>query len=128
MANEERYYHDLEIAKLRSHEKHMAYIYGLRWGALALSGFTILIGAVMIFLGLQGSFDWAVEAPSSVGAKLTNASPGIIFATVGMLIGLLAVNQKPVDYDIGGGESFSTIGDRRRSSLSSIVASRLHIR
>jgi hypothetical protein len=96
---ESRY--ELELAKLRSHERHMAYIYRLRWGGLALAAFTICIGAVMTFAGLQGSFDWAFQAPSSLSAKLTNASPGIVFATVGLLIGLLTVIQKPVNYDTG---------------------------
>jgi hypothetical protein len=94
--------HELELARLRSHEKHMKYIYGLRWGGLGLAGVTICVGAVMIFFGLQGSFDWAVQAPNSVGAKLTNASPGIVFATVGMFIGVLVVVQKPVNYSTGG--------------------------
>jgi hypothetical protein len=93
--------YELELARLRSHEKHMVHIYSLRWGALGLAGITIVIGAVMIFWGLQGSFDWAFQAPNSIGAKLTNASPGIVFATVGMLIGILAVVQKPVNYSTG---------------------------
>jgi hypothetical protein len=96
---ESRY--ELELAKLRSHERHMSYIYRLRWGGLALAALTICIGAVMTFAGLQGSFDWAFQAPSSLSAKLTNASPGIVFATVGLLIGLLTVIQKPVNYDTG---------------------------
>ena len=95
--------YELELVRLRSHERHMMHIYGLRWGGLALAGVTICAGAVMIFLGLQGSFDWAVQAPNSIGAKLTNASPGIVFATVGMLIGILVVVQKPVNYTTEGG-------------------------
>jgi hypothetical protein len=93
--------YELELSRLRSHERHMKYIYGLRIGGLALAGLAIVIGSVMIFLGLQGSFDWAVQAPNSVGAKLTNASPGIIFATVGMFIGLFVILQKPVSYRTG---------------------------
>jgi hypothetical protein len=96
---------DLELevflASLKSHEKHIKYIYGLRWGALALSFLTIVIGAIMVFRGLSGSFNWAVGAPYSVGAKLTNASPGIVFATVGMVIGFVVILQKPVNYDTG---------------------------
>jgi hypothetical protein len=87
-----------QMAEFRSHEIHMRYIYGLRWGALALSALTIGIGAVMVFMGLQGSFNWAVTAPASIGAKLTNASPGIIFATAGWLIAFLVVIQSPVGY------------------------------
>jgi hypothetical protein len=94
--------HELELAYLRSHEKHMTYIYGLRWGGLAISALTIGIGSVMVFMGLQGSFNWAIEVPTSIGAKLTNASPGIVFATIGMIIGFLVVLQKPVNYRTGG--------------------------
>jgi hypothetical protein len=93
--------YELEISRLHSHERHMKYIYGLRLGGLVLSALTIVIGSIMIFFGLQGSFDWAIQAPSSVGAKLTNASPGIVFATVGMFIGLFVILQKPVNYRTG---------------------------
>ena len=58
----------------------------------------MVAGAVMIFMGLQGSFNWAVEAPRTVTAKLTNASPGIVFATIGMILGFVVVIQKPVNY------------------------------
>jgi hypothetical protein len=92
---------EIELASLRSHELHMKHIYGLRWGGLSLSALTIITGAVMVFMGLQGSFNWAVEAPNSIGAKLTNASPGIVFATVGMIIGFVVVLQKPVNYRTG---------------------------
>jgi hypothetical protein len=52
----------------------------------------------MIFLGLQGTIDWAVQVPNSIGAKVTNASPGIAFATVGLIIGILVV-ARPVEYE-----------------------------
>jgi hypothetical protein len=92
---------EIALARLRSHERHMRHIYGLRWGGLVLSALTIAIGSVMVFKGLAGSFNWAFEAPHSIGAKLTNASPGIVFATIGLLIGLLVVAQKPVNYRTG---------------------------
>lgn len=82
------------MAQLRSRELKLAYSVRL-WG-LALATLTILIGAVMVFAGLQGSFDWAVEAPHTVSAKLTNASPGIIFATIGMVLCFVVVLQKPI--------------------------------
>lgn len=41
-------YHVLGLARLRSHELHLAYIYRLRWGGLALAALTICIGAAMI--------------------------------------------------------------------------------
>lgn len=96
--------YDLELAYLRSHELHMKYIYGVRYAALALAAITIAIGAVMLFYGLQGSFNWAVEAPHTIGAKLTNASPGIVFATVGLIIAAFVIVQRPVSYTIGGSE------------------------
>jgi len=67
------------------------YSYCLRWGGLILSALTIGIGAVMIFMGLGGSFNWAVESPYSIGAKLTNASPGILFAIGGMILGFVVI-------------------------------------
>src|ERR1051326_7238244 len=92
---------EIDLASLRSHETHMKHIYGLRWGGLALSALTIVIGAAMVFVGLQGSFNWAVEVPNSIGAKLTNASPGIVFATVGMILGFIVIRQQPVNYSTG---------------------------
>jgi hypothetical protein len=92
-------FEDNELARLRSHELHIKHIYGLRWGGLCLSALAIVVGAIMTFKGLVGSFNWAFEAPHSVGAKLTNASPGIVFATIGLVIGCLVVLQKPVNYE-----------------------------
>jgi hypothetical protein len=40
-----------------------------------------------------------VEVPLSITAKLTNASPGIIFATAGLLLGFITILQKPVSYE-----------------------------
>ncbi len=100
----------VQLAALHSHELHMRHIYGLRWGGLALAALTISIGAVMVFAGLQGSFNWAVNAPASIGAKLTNASPGVVFATVGLLIGILIVIQKPVSYRTGDFDPSITVG------------------
>jgi hypothetical protein len=75
------------MAQLRSHELHIKLVYGLRLGVLVLAALTLLIGAVMVFSGLHGSSDWAVEGPHTISAKLTNASPGIMFATIGMILG-----------------------------------------
>lgn len=94
---------EIELAALRSHEKHMRYIYGLRWGGLGVAAITIIIGAIMLFMGLEGSFDWAVEAPKTVGAKMTNASPGMVFATAGLMIATVVITRKPVTYSITGG-------------------------
>lgn len=87
---------------LSSHELHMKYIYGIRRLGLYLSFVAIILGAVMTFLGLEGSFNWAVESPETITAKLTNASPGIVFVTVGLLIAIVVIMQKPVGYKTGG--------------------------
>jgi hypothetical protein len=89
-----------EIVSLsfKSHELHLRQIYMLRWGGLAIAALTILVGAVMIFMGLQGSFNWAVEVPMSISAKLTNASPGIVFATIGLVLAFVVIVQRPVSY------------------------------
>jgi hypothetical protein len=81
---------------LRFHELQLKLDHRLRLCGLALAALTILIGAVMVFAGLQGSFNWAVEAPSTISAKLTNASPGIVFATIGMVLVCVVFLQKPV--------------------------------
>jgi len=108
---------EYELANLRSHERHMQHIYGLRWAALGLSAVAICVGAVMVFMGLQGSFNWAVEAPLSIGAKLTNASPGIVFATVGLIIGFCVVLQKPVSYRTPSANKDDEIGFMIREGL-----------
>jgi hypothetical protein len=115
--------YEIELASLRSHETHMKYIYGLRWGGLALAALAITIGAFMIFLGLQGSLTWAIEAPNSLSAKLTNASPGIVFATVGMILGFIVVLQKPVDYRIRNGQGSDLYrGNSQYQSMSGNVS------
>jgi hypothetical protein len=82
------------MAQLRSHDLCIKLDYRLRSWGLALATLTILIGAAMVFAGLQGSFDWAVEAPHTLTAKLTNASPGIVFATIGMILSFVVVIHK----------------------------------
>jgi len=81
----------------------------------------------MIFLGLQGSFDWAVQAPNSVGAKLTNASPGIVFATVGMFIGVFVILQRPVNYSTGTSDLIDIAGIRASAAGISATASPMMI-
>ncbi|HXT23912.1 MAG TPA: hypothetical protein VN749_03665 [Candidatus Eisenbacteria bacterium] len=68
--------------------------YHLRFGVLVLATVLTLLGAAMVFRGLQGSFDWAVQSPHTISAKLTNASPGIGFATMGMLLALVIGTRK----------------------------------
>jgi hypothetical protein len=88
----------------------MKHIYALRWGGLALSALTIIIGAIMIFRGLEGTFNWAIQAPGSIAAKLTNASPGIVFATIGLIIAFLVIIQRPATYQTGDSGKWLTIG------------------
>jgi hypothetical protein len=104
--------------EIEAHKKHLQYIYSLRWGGLVLSALTLVGGAVMTFRGLEGSFNWAVEIPHSIGAKLTNASPGIIFATIGLILGFVAMQWKPVGFIIKGPDSQSeiTASDEPRES------------
>lgn len=97
--------HELELAKIRSHELHIKYIYNLRIAGLLFAVVALLIGAWMTFKGLQGSFNWAIEAPHSVGAKMTNASPGIVFATIGMIVGIVILKLPPVNYIMGKEDS-----------------------
>jgi hypothetical protein len=78
---------------LRLAELHMKHAFGLRRMGLVLSGMTILIGAVMTFMGLQGWFNWAIPTPTSIEEKLTNASPGIVFAAAGIWLALVAVTR-----------------------------------
>jgi hypothetical protein len=89
------------MAQLRSHELHIKLVYGLRLGVLALATLTILIGAVMVFVGLHGSVDWSVEAPYAISAKLTNASPGIVFATIGMILVFVVALLPPIKFQTG---------------------------
>ncbi len=96
-----KYDHELSLRHMESHEKHMKYIYGVRLAGLGISALTILIGAIMIFMGLQGAFNWAISAPNDLGSKLTNASPGIMFAVAGLFIAMITIIQSPVGYSIG---------------------------
>jgi hypothetical protein len=83
---------------IRSHELHMKFIYGVRLGGLLISLVSIVVGAIMLFKGLDGSFNWTFDAPNTLRTKLTNASPGIGFALIGMIIGFVVLSRKPMTY------------------------------
>jgi hypothetical protein len=103
----------VELESIRRHGRHMHYVYSIRWGIIGLAALALGIGAMMTFKGLTGSFNWAFEAPHSIGAKLTNASPGIIFATIGFLLGFTVTLQNPLRYETRGGRrSEFTLGPR----------------
>ena len=68
--------------------------YRLRWGVLVLSAMLVLAGSAMVFLMPQGTpFDWIIQIPHT-SAKITNASSGVVFATMGMLLALAAATRK----------------------------------
>jgi hypothetical protein len=100
----------VELARIRSHELHIRYIYGLRIAGLAFAAIALIIGAWMTFRGLQGSFNWAIEAPHSIGARMTNASPGIVFATIGLILGIVILKLPPVNYIMGSEDSPEYMG------------------
>ncbi|TAL18158.1 hypothetical protein EPN96_02400 [bacterium] len=52
---------------------------------MCIGGVAFLSGALASFLGLSGSVDWIFRA-GSISSKLVNASPGVIFAAMGMII------------------------------------------
>jgi len=93
--------HEYRIRALESHERHMEHIYSARRRGMWLAALALVMGAVMTFLGLEGSFNWAFEKADTISAKLTNASPGIVFATVGLILGLISILKGPVNYNIG---------------------------
>lgn len=99
-------------ASLRSHEIHMKYIYGVRLGGLVISLVCIVAGAIMIFKGLNGSFDWAFKEAHTFETKLTNASPGIGFALFGVIIGYFVLSRDPVNYttEDSDGAEYITLG------------------
>lgn len=116
MDPDKNYDYELEMARLQSHERHMGHIYGIRRWGLGVSAFTILIGAVMIFMGLQGTISLDMNTTNALSAKLTNASPGIIFAVVGVVLAFIVIIQSPVNYSTG---QAMTDPPRRRKGKSS---------
>jgi len=68
--------------------------YQLRWGLLILATMVIVAGTMMLFWGLNGSLDWGFQV-HFVSAKITNASPGIVFATSGVLLAALIALRRP---------------------------------
>jgi hypothetical protein len=114
-AQARKYELEYDLASLRSHERHMSFIYGVRLLGLIVAIIAIAAGAWMVFAGLQGSFNWAVESPHTISSKLTNASPGIGFAMVGMIVAFIVILQKPVNYKTGGGGMY--LGDNDDGGL-----------
>jgi hypothetical protein len=75
---------------------HLMLHYGLRFGALILAAILLLFpGVWMVFHGLQGPIDVAVQASSIFQAHLINASPGIAIITLGVVIICIVLLQGP---------------------------------
>ena len=65
-------------------ESNWAYLIGTIMGISVGTGFCIT-GFVLAILGLAGRIEWILET-SSLKSRLTNASPGAMFAVMGMII------------------------------------------
>lgn len=73
----------VELARQRS-EGSKVYLYGTLLG-IAIGGLAFIGGFVLALLGLSGAIEWVVEA-GSLSSRLSNASPGIVFAVAGMIV------------------------------------------
>jgi hypothetical protein len=86
---------------LQFRELQLQLDYSFRSKVLALATLIILLGTVMVFAGLHGSFDCGFEAPHVINVKLTNASPGIVFVTIGMILVVVALLLPPIKFQSG---------------------------
>lgn len=66
------------------HRTSKVYFVGTIMG-LSLGGLLAIAGFVLSILGLSGSIEWLVKTPG-LTSKLTNASPGVVFALLGLVI------------------------------------------
>jgi hypothetical protein len=71
--------------------------YYLRLGLLVLAALMILLGAAMVFLVPDGpvgpGVGWSFHM-AFTSANITHAPSGIVFGTMGMLLGLAALTRK----------------------------------
>lgn len=109
-----------------AYKLQLKYQYSLRLGVLVLGALALVIGAVMEFHGLQGSFNWAVDAPHAVGAKLTNAPPGIVYGTIGMLLCIVSVLNNSVKFQTGADGTVAIHQSRPRHDQHSPAEARSH--
>lgn len=86
---------------LQFRELQLKLDYSFRSKVLALATLIILLGTVMVFTGLHGSFDCGFEASHAITVKLTNASPGIVFVTIGMILVVVALLLPPIKFQSG---------------------------
>lgn len=73
----------VELANERS-EASTVYLYATLLG-IAVGAMVFVGGFVLAVLGLAGAIEWIVEA-GSASSRLSNASPGVVFAVAGMVI------------------------------------------
>ena len=81
-------------ARFRLEELNLNSFYRLRLAALLVATLVIVLGAGMVFLGLKGSINLNVQV-AAVNTRLVNASPGIVFATLGMILCFVLLAQQP---------------------------------
>jgi hypothetical protein len=75
-------------------------LFGMFTGALVLVG-----GFVMFFMGLAGTIDWIFES-ATIKSKLANASPGALFAVVGLIIMLKYKPRVKTEIEISVNKSY----------------------
>ena len=57
-----------------------------RFLVIGIGGILVVAGIVMTFMGLTGAIDLELAVDSKFTANLTNASPGIVFSLLGVLL------------------------------------------
>jgi len=86
-------------SRLRIHELQLIFSYLLRFGVLILAAVALISGVVMVFHGLQGSVDVGLHATDIFQAHLINASPGVVFAVIGVILCCAILSQGPPPAD-----------------------------
>jgi hypothetical protein len=87
---------DLGHARLKLEELKLRFSYRLSLAGFIVASLVIILGAGMVFLGLQGSIDLGLKV-LTINAKLVNASPGIVFATIGVILCCVILNRNAVE-------------------------------
>ena len=73
----------VQAVKMRS-KQHKTYLIGTIMG-ISVGALFSIAGFIITILGFTGSIEWFVEA-DHIKSKLANASPGVFFAFLGMII------------------------------------------
>jgi hypothetical protein len=87
---------DLKHARLKLEELKLIFSYRLSLAGFVVASLVIILGAGMVFLGLQGSIDLGLKV-LTINAKLVNASPGIVFATIGVILCCVILHRDAVE-------------------------------